>query len=547
MINYLEQLQGTIKNNWGAKALSNYRGEDFTFGELATTIEEFHIFFKAIGIKKGDKIAICASNSARWAVTFLAVNTYEAVIVPLLSDFLPENVSTLTTHSESLVLFADKSIWDKMKPEDVPNLRCVINNADYELLFSRDKAIEDAYAARKSELSALYPNGYSAEDVHFPTGNDKDLAVINYTSGTTSAPKGVMLRYECLSASIDFAIRKIPCGIGQHIVSMLPMGHIYGMVFEFLYPLSCGVNVHYLGKAPAASTLLKAVGEVKPYIIITVPLVMEKIYKSSIKPVLSKLPMRIATSIPGISNLIYGAIRKKLMATFGGNVSQFIMGGAALNPDVEKVFRKIGLPYTVGYGMTEAAPLLAYSEPWNYVQGSCGMKVDSADVRIDSDDPEHIAGEIQAKGTNICSGYFNNPEASANAFTDDGYLHTGDLGTMDSKGNITIRGRSKNMILSANGQNIYPEEIEAVINAQDYVIESVVVDRATKLVALVYPDNEAISKSGMDKAAVEALPEHIMKNVNKHVPAYSKLTRIEFVDVPFEKTPKMSIKRFLYK
>ncbi|MGN0201510.1 MAG: AMP-binding protein [Candidatus Cryptobacteroides sp.] len=546
MINYLEKLQGTIRENWGAKALSNYKGEDFTFGELATTIEEFHVFFRKIGIKKGDKIAICASNSARWAVTFLAVNTYEAVIVPLLSEFLPENVSTLTTHSESLILFVDKAIWAKMTPESVPDVKCVINNADYEMLFCRDKEVQEAFEGRKAEMAAIYPDGYSSADVNFPTENGKDLAVINYTSGTTSAPKGVMLRYESLSASIDFAIRKIPCGVGQNIVSMLPMGHIYGMVFEFLYPLCCGVNVHYLGKAPAASTLLKAVGEIKPYIIITVPLVMEKIYKSSIKPVLSKLPMKIATAIPGINNLIYGAIRKKLMATFGGNVCQFVMGGAALNPDVEKAFRKIGLPYTVGYGMTEAAPLLAYSEPWNYVQGSCGMKVDSADVRIDSADPEHIPGEIQAKGLNICSGYFNNPEASANAFTPDGYLHTGDLGTMDSKGNITIRGRSKNMILSANGQNIYPEEVEAVINAQDYVIESVVVDRASKLVALIYLDSEAIAKSGMDKAAVDALPAHIMKTVNKHVPAYSQLTRIELVDVPFEKTPKMSIKRFLY-
>ena len=547
MINYLEQLQGTIKNNWGAKALSNFQGEDFTFGELATTIEEFHCFFRKIGIRKGDKIAICASNSARWAVTFLAINTYEAVVVPLLSEFLPENVSTLTTHSESVILFADKAIWEKMKAEDIPGVRCVINNADYKILFCREKEVEDAYDSRKDDLAAKYPNGFGREDVNFPTDNAKDLAVINYTSGTTSAPKGVMLRYESLSASIDFAIRKIPCGPGQSIVSMLPMGHIYGMVFEFLYPLSCGVIVHYLGKAPAASTLLKAVGQIKPYIIITVPLVMEKIYKSSIKPVLSKLPMRIATSIPGISNLIYGAIRKKLMATFGGNVCQFVMGGAALNPDVEKVFRKIGLPYTVGYGMTEAAPLLAYSQPWNYVQGSCGMKVDSADVRIDSPDPEHIAGEIQAKGLNICSGYFNNPEASANAFTEDGYLHTGDLGTMDSKGNITIRGRSKNMILSANGQNIYPEEVEAVINAQDYVVESVVVDRSTKLVALIYLDKDAIAKSGMSKAAVDALPDHILKNVNRHVPAYSQVTKIELVDAPFEKTPKMSIKRFLYK
>lgn len=547
MIHYLSQLESTVKKYWDDKALCNYRGEEFTFGELATNIEKFHIFFEKTGVEKGQKIAICAANSARWATTFLAINTYEAVVVPLLSEFLPENVGSLTTHSEAVMLFVDKATWDKMTPDMVPNVRCVINNADYGILFCREDSIMDAYNSINESFAAKYPMGYNRESVKFPIGNDKDLAVINYTSGTTSAPKGVMLRYECLSASIDFAIRKIPCNNDDRIVSMLPMGHIYGMVFEFLYPLSSGVTVYYLGKAPAASTLLKAVGEVKPYLVITVPLVMEKIYKNSIKPVLSKPAMKILTAIPGINTILYGTIRKKLLATFGGNVHQFIMGGAALNPDVEKVFRKLRLPYTVGYGMTEAAPLLAYAEPWKYVPGSCGMKVDSADVRIDSEDPEHIAGEIQAKGLNICSGYFNNPEASAGAFTADGYLRTGDLGTMDKNGNIVIRGRSKNMILSANGQNIYPEEVEAVINAQDYVTESVVVDRATKLVALVYLDEAAIRKAGLDEEAVSDIPENIRTASNRLLPNYSQITKVELVLTPFEKTPKMSIKRFMYK
>ncbi|MBQ0150022.1 MAG: AMP-binding protein [Bacteroidales bacterium] len=547
MIHYLAQLENTVKTYWNDKALCNYKGEEFTFGDLATNIEKFHIFFEKIGVKKGQKIAICASNSARWATTFLAINTYEAVVVPLLSEFLPENAGTLTTHSEAVLLFVDKSTWEKMTPEMVPNVRCVIDNANYNILFCREDEIVEAYNSLNEALAAKYPMGFTRENVKFPVDNEKDLAVINYTSGTTSAPKGVMLRYESLSASIDFAIRHIPADNTNNIVSMLPMGHIYGMVFEFLYPLSCGVTVYYLGKAPAASTLLKAVGEVKPYIVITVPLVMEKIYKTSIKPVLSKPAMKVLTSIPGINKILYGVIRKKLMATFGGNVCQFIMGGAALNPEVEKVFRKLGLPYTVGYGMTEAAPLLAYAEPWIYVQGSCGMKLDSCDVRIDSEDPEHIAGEIQAKGRNICSGYFNNPEASAGAFTADGYLHTGDLGTMDKNGNITIRGRSKNMILSANGQNIYPEEVEAVINAQDYVTESVVVDRATKLVALVYLDEAAIKKAGLDDETVSDIPENIRKASNKLLPSYSQITKVELVLEPFEKTPKMSIKRFMYK
>ncbi|MBQ0145399.1 MAG: AMP-binding protein, partial [Bacteroidales bacterium] len=312
MIHYLAKLEETIRNNWDAKALCNFKGEEFTFGDLATNIRKFHIFFEKMGIKKGDKIAICASNSARWATTFLAINTYEAVVVPLLSEFLPSNVGTLTTHSESVILFVDKAIWEKMDPESIPDVKCVINNADYKILFSRDAAIDGMYASLDAELASRYPAGFSKDDVKLPVDNAKDLAVINYTSGTTSAPKGVMLRYESLSASIDFAIRKIPATNEDSIVSMLPMGHIYGMVFEFLYPLSCGVTVYYLGKAPAASTLLKAVGEVKPYIVITVPLVMEKIYKTSIKPILSKTPMKILTSIPGISSILYGVIRKKL-------------------------------------------------------------------------------------------------------------------------------------------------------------------------------------------------------------------------------------------
>lgn len=547
MEHYLSTLQRTVREHWDDLAVCNYRGEQFTYGELATNIEKFHIFFDKIGVKKGQKIALCARNSARWATTFLAVNTYEAVVVPLLSDFLPENVSSLTHHSESVILFTDKEIWDKMDPSATPEIKCVFNNNDYTILYCKDPAIKEVYDNLQEAFNAKYPMGYGRANVNYPSDNGKDLAVINYTSGTTSAPKGVMLRYESIATSVDFAIRHIPAGPKDNIVSMLPMGHIYGMVFEFIYPLVHGVTVYYLGKAPAASTLLKAMGEVKPYIVITVPLVMEKIYKSSIKPALSKWYMKILLAIPGVNTLLYKAVTNKLIKTFGGNVQQFIMGGAALNPDVEKAFKKMRLPYTVGYGMTEAAPLLAYSWPWTYVPGSCGKKVDSADVRIDSEDPEHIAGEIQAKGANICSGYFNNPEASAGAFTEDGYLHTGDLGVMDKDGNIFIRGRSKNMILSANGQNIYPEEVEAVVNAQNFVAESVVVDRASKLVALVYLDTDAIKKAGLDAEEISDIPEQIRKASDKLLPAYSQIAKVEVVVEPFEKTPKMSIKRFLYK
>lgn len=547
MEHYFSILEKSAKKDWNHLCLSDYKGKDYTLGDVCTQIEKFHLFFEKCGYKKGDKLAICASNSAHWAISFLAINTYETVVVPLLSEFRPDDVNSLVDHSESKLLFVDKDTWAKMDIEKMPQLEGAICCADFSLLWSRTPEVAEAFASMDKMLEEKYPKGYCKDDVHFPTDNWKDLAVINYTSGTTSSPKGVMLRYECISGSVDFATRKIPCSNSDNIVSMLPMGHIYGLVIEFLYPMCNGVHVYYLGKSPAATTLLKALGEVKPYIIITVPLVMEKICKAKILPVLDKPAMKVLTSIPGLAQVLYSVVRKKVLASFGGNVGQIIMGGAALNPEVEKVFRKMKLPYTVGYGMTEAAPLLAYAPPTEYAPTSCGHYVDFAEVRIDSEDPERIPGEIQAKGTNICSGYFNNPEASANAFTDDGFLHTGDLGIMDKKGNIFIKGRSKCMILSANGQNIFPEELEAVLNGRPYVVESVVVDRKTKLVALVYLDTDGMRKAGLTEEQIAQMPEKIRKESNKLFPAYSQLTKVEVVAQPFAKTPKMSIKRFLYK
>lgn len=546
MQHYLQILTQTVKRDWDLKVLCNWKGEEFTFKDVATHIEKFHIIFNNCGVRKGDRIALCATNSARWAISFLAVNTYGAVVVPLLSDFTPESVNNLVDHSEAIFLFTDRETWAKLDSSKMPKLRGAVCVLDFSLLQTSDERVKKAFSSIDEAFAAKYPDGFSKEAIDYPTDNLKDLALINYTSGTTSAPKGVMLLYESLCASIDFAIRNIPASSKDSIVSMLPMGHIYGLMFEFLYPLCCGVTVYYLGKAPAASTLLKAVADVRPYLIITVPLVMEKVYKSSIKPTLSKPLMRVLTSIPGVDRIIYKKVKDKIIEAFGGKVQQFIMGGAALNPEVEKAFRKMKLPYMVGYGMTEAAPLLAYASPADFVPGTCGKKVDTADVRIDSDDPEHIAGEIQAKGMNICCGYFNNPEASANAFTDDGYLHTGDLGVMDKNGNITIRGRIKNMILSANGQNIYPEEVEAVINAQEFVAESIVVDRSSKLVGLVYLDRDGIKKAGLDEETVADLPEKIRISSNKVLPNFSQITKVEIVLEPFAKTPKMSIKRFLY-
>ena len=546
MINYIEQLTQTIRNNWNEKALCDWHGEEFTFAEVATNIARLHLLLEKTGIGKGDKITLYAPNSARWATTFLAVNTYRAVVVPLLSDFTAEAVCNLVDHSESVVLFTDKDSWSKLDISKMPRLRYVANIADWSLIWSADDTVAKAFETLDADLAKKYPDWFGRDDVKYKTDDMKDLAVINYTSGTTSAPKGVMLRYECFSTSIDFAIRHIAASNKDNIVSMLPMGHIYGMVFEFMYPLCFGVTVYYLGKTPAATTLLRAVKEVKPYLIITVPLVMEKVYKSSIQPALGKWYMKVLTAIPGVNKIIYKTITKKLIEAFGGNVQQFIMGGAALNPDVEKVFRKMGLPYTVGYGMTEAAPLLAYAEPWNFAPGSCGIKVDSAEVRIDSEDPEHIPGEIQAKGSNICSGYFNNPEASENLFTEDGFLRTGDLGVMDSKGNIFIKGRCKTMILSANGQNIYPEEIEAAFNSMEFVAESLVIGRASKLVSLVRFDQDQIKAKGLTALDIKDLPEKIRAKINRILPSYSQISKVEEKRDSFDKTPKGSIKRFLY-
>lgn len=547
MEHYFSRLEHAIKQNWEKPALCNFNGEKFTFGDLATNIAKFHILFSESGIKKGDKIALCARNSARWAVSFLAISTYGAVVVPILSEFTPDSIGHLVNHSESTFLFTDPEIWSAINKDDIPGIRCAINCADFTLLFCKEDSIRSAFENLGNSFISKYPLGFTGENVKYPADSLDDLAVINYTSGTTSAPKGVMITYGNLSATIIYGMDKMPCSSADRIVSMLPMGHIYGLVYEFLYTICSGVNVFFLGKTPSPSLLMKAMTTVKPYMIVTVPLVMEKIFKSSIKPVVGKWYIKALIHIPGIGHILRKKIRTRLLNAFGGNIRCIIMGGAALNPEVEKWFRLLRLPFTVGYGMTEASPLLAYEHWSRYAKGSCGKAVSCATVRIDSEDPQHIAGEILAKGDNICAGYFKNPEASGKLFTEDGFLHTGDLGIIDKAGNIYIKGRCKTMILSANGQNIYPEEVEAVINANNYVAESVVVDRASKLVALVYLDRDAIKRDKLDEEAVSDIPETIRTNSNRNLPSYSQLTKIEIVLAPFEKTPKMSIKRFLYK
>ena len=542
---YLERLEAACRKFWNKPALNNIGGETFDYAQMATQIEKFHLVFDKLGFKKGDKIAICAQNGARWGMAYLAVNTYETVIVPILADFTADSVNHLVNHSDSIALFTNEAKWKKLDITKMPKLKLVVDVDNWRTLWTADPSVQEIYDQMDALFTAKYPQGFGPEDVHFPTDNWDDLSTINYTSGSTGDPKGVMLTYRNFSANVDYSQRHVPAG--DKMVSMLPMAHMYGLVIEFIYPLCNGTSIYWLGKAPTPAALMKAFADVKPYLLITVPLVMEKIYKSKVKPTLDKPLIKVLLKIPGINNIIYKKVKDGLVQAFGGNVLEFIMGGAPLNPEVERLFKRIKFPYLVGYGMTEACPLLAYEHWTKYVAGSCGKCVDVAEVRIDSEDPQHVVGEIQCRGENIMIGYYKNEEATRNAFTDDGWLKTGDLGIIDAEGNIFIRGRSKNMILGPSGQNIYPEEIEAVVNNQAYVLENVVVDRGGKLVALVFLDEQAIAKALLDNEAKSNIPENIRVGANRQLPAYSQLSKVELVDKPFEKTPKMSIKRFLYK
>ena len=539
MKHYLKTLEETIHEHWNQKALCDYEGDSFTYADLATCIEQFRIFLKEAGITKRNKIAICARNSARWAMTFWSINVNGCVAVPLLADFHPNSVCTLTHHSDSVILFTEENIWEKLNPERMPALKAAINTKDNQLLWHRDEKVAKAWRNREKAFSHRHPNGLSPKDVAYSTNNMDKLAIINYTSGTTGNPKGVMLTYGAISDTDEFANAHYPNHPGQTIVSMLPMAHMYGLAIEFIHPNVDGVTVYFLGKTPSPTTLLKAMQDVRPYMVVTVPLVMEKIYAKSIQPTLEK--MQRFFTIPFAKKLIYKIIRKKVLSAFGGRVGCFIMGGAPLKPEVEQCFSEMRLPFTVGYGMTEACPLLGWEWWTDFVPGSCGKPVH--EIRIDSDDPKNVAGEIQARGQNITMGYYKNPEANAVSFTDDGWFRTGDLGTMDDEGNIFIRGRIKSMILNSSGQNIYPEELEAVLSGCPYVVESLVVDRNGKLVALVYPD----IPDDLDEESRQGIPELIRNTANKSLPSYSKLNKVELMDSPFEKTPKMSIKRFLYK
>ena len=534
---YLKHLEDQIHQNSTQVALCDYGGNSYTYADLAKNIELYHIYFRTIGIRKGDRIALCARNSARWAIAFLAVNTYGAVIVPLLADFTPDSAAHLVDHSESVLLFVDPDMWKRMDVSLMPRLRVAINCKADKLLWTAGKKYETAWSHRKKQFSGLHPEGLQPGKVSYGNFSEQDLAIINYTSGTSGDPKGVMLPYAAMSDMVEYLQGKLGAK-PDRLVSMLPLAHMYGLTFELVYPCCTGYTIHFLGKAPSPSLLVKALQEVKPDIIITVPLIMEKLHHQLVAPQLSTLRLKM----PGFNSLYYKSIGKKVVKQLGGRVRTIIIGGAPLNWEVECSFRQIGLPYVVGYGMTEACPLLAFETEDKYVPGSCGKPIHT--LRIDSSDPENIPGEIQAQGPNLTIGYYKNPEADAAAWTDDGWLRTGDLGTLDSGKNLFIRGRIKALILSSTGQNIYPEEIEHLLDMHPYVKESVVVERGGKIVALVYPDAEGIAS--IEERDHQEVPEIIRAQINAKLPAYSQIARVELMDIPLVRTAKGTVKRHLY-
>lgn len=545
MKHYLSRLQQQIGENWNRKALCNYGGDSMTFGQLAIGIERMHILFSSLGIAKGDRIAICARNQANWGLAFLSINTYEAVVVPILPDFHKDNISAILEHSGSVALFADKDIFDKLDTNAIPGIKWAVNVQDFSALYIREEG-KEAFDLLDLHFNELYPQGYTSGYLDFPTDNDKDLAVINYTSGSTGQPKGVMLRYECFSANITFGQKRLPSTREDNLLSILPMAHMFGMVFELLYPLCGGTTVYFLGRTPSPTLLMKAMAEIQPYQVIAVPMIFEKIYKSKLQPAMKKPMIRFLTAIPLLRSIVFKKMRDEINKSFGGKVGTYIMGGAAVNPEVEAFLHRIGLHFTVGYGMTEAAPLLAFEDWDRFSLRSCGKAMDTVRLRIDSEDPVNVPGEIQAKGVNIMSGYYGNEEATKAAFTEDGWFRTGDLGTMDAKGNLYIKGRSKSMLLSSSGQNIYPEEIECIVNSQEFATESVVVMRDDRLVALVKLDDDEVKKRREGRTLADIL-ENIRTNSNRRLAKFCQISKVEAVDKPFEKTPKMSIKRYLYR
>lgn len=544
---FIAFVEESIKKHWDLDALTDYKGATLQYKDVARKIEKLHILLAESGIKPGDKVAVCGRNSSHWGVAFLAILTYGAVAVPILHEFKADNIHNIVNHSEARLLFVGDVVWESLNEAEMPLLEGIILMTDFTLLVCRSKQLEYAREHLNELFGKKFPRNFRREHVSYRRDNPEELAVINYTSGTTSFSKGVMLPYRSLWADTQFAFDVLTLKPGDRIVSMLPMAHMYGLAFEFLYEVACGCHVFFLTRMPSPKIIFQAFADVKPHIVIAVPLIIEKIIKKNVLPKLETLKMKVLLKVPIINDKIKAAVREQMIQGFGGNFYEVIIGGAAFNQEVEKLLKSIDFPYTVGYGMTECGPIICYEDWKRFKPGSCGKAAPRMEVRIDSPDPQNIVGEILTRGDNVMLGYYKNPEATAQILDADGWLHTGDLGVMDEEGNVTIKGRSKNMLLGPSGQNIYPEEIEEKLNNLPFVAECIVIQQNdNKLVALIYPDFEDAYSQGMSDSDIEAAMEENRTTLNAELPAYSQISRIKIYPEEFEKTPKKSIKRFLY-
>lgn len=543
-------IEESIKNNWNLDALTDYKGATLQYKDVARKIEKLHILFENSGVKKGDKIALCGRNMSNWAVAFYATLTYGAVAVPVLHEFTADQIHNIVNHSEAKLLFVGDVVAKEIDPEKMPDLEGIINIPDYSLLISRTEELTNAREHLNEMFGRKYPKYFRKEHVNYYKEQDpEELALINYTSGTTGFSKGVMIPYRAMWSNLDFASQVLDAHLhpGDKTISILPMAHMYGMAFEQIKEFLTGCHIYYLTRIPSPAVVAQAFAEIKPVVIIAVPLVIEKIIKKKVFPKIQTPSMKALLKTPIVSAKIKKVIRDQVYQAFGGNLYEIIIGGAAFNQEVEQFLKSIDFPFTVGYGATECAPIITYNDWHDHVLGSCGKAVVHMEVKIDSADPYNIPGEILTKGMNVMLGYFKNEEATKDVLDKDGWYHTGDLGVIDHRGNVFIKGRSKNMLLGASGQNIFPEEIEDALNSLPMVLESIVVQRGDKLVGLVYPDMDDAKAKNMNKEAIQKLMEENRQLLNASQPPYCKLTAIEIFESEFAKTPKKSIKRYLYK
>ena len=546
---FIALIEQSIKKNWDLDALTDYKGVTLQYKDVARKIEKIHIILEESGVKPGDKIAVCGRNMSHWGVTFLATVTYGAIIVPILHEFKPDQVHNIVNHSEAKLLFVGDVVWEALDESAMPNLEGIMLMNDFSILVSRSEKLTYAREHLNELFGHKFPKNFRKEHINYYKDQPEELLVLNYTSGTTSFSKGVMLPSRALWSNVEFGREKLNkiLKAGDSVVSMLPMAHMYGLAFEFLYEFCNGCHVYFLTRMPSPKIILQAFAEVKPKIVIAVPLIIEKIIKKNVLPKLETPTMKFLLNVPFVSDKIKEKVRAQVMNAFGGNFYEVIVGGAAFNQEVEAFMRSINFPYTVGYGMTECAPIISYEDWEKFKAGSCGKPAPRMEVQILSRDPQNIPGEIVTRGDNVMLGYYKNEDATREVIDADGWLHTGDLGVMDAEGNITIKGRSKNMLLGPSGQNIYPEEIEDKINNQPYVNESIVIQALDgKLAALIYPDFELAFANGMNEKQVEEQMEANRIAVNAQIAAYEQIARVKIYHEEFEKTPKKSIKRFLY-